>query len=478
MKALSHIDFSEPIKVSPIDSLPKHAKYAVQELTRGVNEGTVIQHLIWAGVPEESARRAVNNGKEFVRAHGSSYPLPPELFNRNPVAMANFQKMVGPYNIFSDNLTIRKPHPRIWVIDGFLNDKVFDVVKKDVKSIGLTYGKISNIRNDDIESGFWYKAVVTQQADGRRLDAAKDANFRKMPYLDKIWSQATALIGPRNLVRVYSNGQTFGTDPTAHRDDPRVYRHLAGEENFPATILMYMNDEWNKDWAGETVFFDDDNEIITSVLPKKGRAVVFDGTIMHAARPVSRYCRDLRQILVFKTTPYSFDGNDDIYSIILSATQNIRHSDGWFSDHLNATASILASYGAPKYLVEAGLCHSCYGTSYFDAGTILPKETLKEIIGERAENLVEIFCNLEKRTTALIERGLNVTDDMYRDLLIIEHANLDEQSDRVETIRSNGKLQAINAILKERFSINLPIGIKPYPMELLNPGLSPAQLEV
>lgn len=50
-------------------------------------------------------------------------------------------------------------------------------------------------------------------------------------------------------------------------------------------ILIYLNPEWVPDWAGETVFFDDNcQEVVKSITPKPGRAVYFDGSTPHSIR--------------------------------------------------------------------------------------------------------------------------------------------------------------------------------------------------
>ncbi len=54
------------------------------------------------------------------------------------------------------------------------------------------------------------------------------------------------------------------------------------------TLLYYVNETWNKDWGGETAFFDDnaENIIFTSQLIP-GRVIIFDSNIPHAAKPQS-----------------------------------------------------------------------------------------------------------------------------------------------------------------------------------------------
>ena len=51
-----------------------------------------------------------------------------------------------------------------------------------------------------------------------------------------------------------------------------------GEEEY--TCLVYLNQNWKKDYYGETAFFEknsDDTEIVAQVKPKYGRLVIFDG---------------------------------------------------------------------------------------------------------------------------------------------------------------------------------------------------------
>jgi len=56
-------------------------------------------------------------------------------------------------------------------------------------------------------------------------------------------------------------------------------KHYAAHQDFPfkhTVVLYYVNDA-----DGDTVFFDNDNNIVQSVSPKRGRVVVFDGEIYH-----------------------------------------------------------------------------------------------------------------------------------------------------------------------------------------------------
>lgn len=106
-----------------------------------------------------------------------------------------------------------------------------------------------------------------------------------------------------NLDSIYFNGLTYGIEAHAHVD--------SYEKNF-VTAITYVCESWNSHWGGETVFFDGghstnpaDNifyshDIIKSVLPRYNRIVLFDGTIVHAVRPLSKSFKGLRKTLMFK----------------------------------------------------------------------------------------------------------------------------------------------------------------------------------
>jgi Rps23 Pro-64 3,4-dihydroxylase Tpa1-like proline 4-hydroxylase len=93
-----------------------------------------------------------------------------------------------------------------------------------------------------------------------------------------------------HLHRVYCNAHVPSDLPLPHPDS----RH-SGER----TILYYGNSEWKPEFAGETVFFEN-GEIIRSVIPKPGRVVMFDSTIVHCARVPTRLVTCLRLTVAFK----------------------------------------------------------------------------------------------------------------------------------------------------------------------------------
>jgi hypothetical protein len=108
-------------------------------------------------------------------------------------------------------------------------------------------------------------------------------------------------------------------------------------------------------------------------------------------------------------------------------TEFVGHCDTNLFDHLLGTYKILKENGKPEYLCWAGLFHSVYETEYVSFNTFYTREQVRTIIGERAENLVYIFCNLNPRVNKLLNREGTWSTQIYADLLDIEIANMTEQ---------------------------------------------------
>ena len=95
------------------------------------------------------------------------------------------------------------------------------------------------------------------------------------------------------LTRVWANFQTFGDESAFHRDFPAQYSKSA------RTAIWYPVMRWDRDWGGDFVTLDEEDEVSACTLIKPNRLVVFNGTHTHAARPISRYCNELRIAVSF-----------------------------------------------------------------------------------------------------------------------------------------------------------------------------------
>lgn len=68
------------------------------------------------------------------------------------------------------------------------------------------------------------------------------------------------------------------------------------------TCIVYLNDYWDMNWGGETNLVRDGGDIIHSVFPFPGRVILFDGRILHGARPVSREAPYPRLAVAYQCT--------------------------------------------------------------------------------------------------------------------------------------------------------------------------------
>ena len=82
--------------------------------------------------------------------------------------------------------------------------------------------------------------------------------------------------------RVYTNFASFGDILLTHVDAFPNTREL--------TALWFLCESWDREWGGETLFYDDAGDAQIAVSPRPGRLVLFDGAVRHAGKPPNRNC--------------------------------------------------------------------------------------------------------------------------------------------------------------------------------------------
>jgi Rps23 Pro-64 3,4-dihydroxylase Tpa1-like proline 4-hydroxylase len=92
--------------------------------------------------------------------------------------------------------------------------------------------------------------------------------------------------------RAYVNKSVFGDMYFSHRDCSAHRKHV--------TLLYYANLEWENDWGGETIFYNDDKDAEVVVSPRPGRVVVARGAILHRGTVPTRACSEERLTLAYK----------------------------------------------------------------------------------------------------------------------------------------------------------------------------------
>lgn len=94
-------------------------------------------------------------------------------------------------------------------------------------------------------------------------------------------------------LKMQTNLSNLSTVDCIHQD---LYEPLEGY-----TILYYANKEWDVDYGGETLFYNElTQEIICAVKPSPGRFVIFDSKLFHSARPPQKNCSHNRYTIAIK----------------------------------------------------------------------------------------------------------------------------------------------------------------------------------
>jgi len=97
------------------------------------------------------------------------------------------------------------------------------------------------------------------------------------PIWNKIYEKVKALAGPKFVMwRYIINGQTWGQEGSIHSDWP-------GTETNSETFILYINEFWNSDWGGDTVFYEVGNDHIERgrVSVEPGKLISYDSRILH-----------------------------------------------------------------------------------------------------------------------------------------------------------------------------------------------------
>jgi SM-20-related protein len=104
---------------------------------------------------------------------------------------------------------------------------------------------------------------------------------------------SSCLFNSTPLTRVWINVQGFGDESAIHRDFPAQFKGQA------KTVVWYPHAEWSPEWGGDVVTFNDSKEIAAAAVCLPNRMVEFDGTQLHAARPISRFAQGQRIAVAF-----------------------------------------------------------------------------------------------------------------------------------------------------------------------------------
>lgn len=97
--------------------------------------------------------------------------------------------------------------------------------------------------------------------------------------------------------RAYVNCSVYGDAYYIHRDCAAHERHV--------TALYYANLEWQPDWGGETIYYNDEEDAAFAISPRPGRLVIARGALLHRGNVPTRSCYQERYTLAYKLNAVS-----------------------------------------------------------------------------------------------------------------------------------------------------------------------------
>ena len=345
------------------------------------------------------------------------------------------------------SIKVVSANPMIQVIDGMFTDTQLNMLQKSNND--LTYGWKSNGQYTN-DPGHWNKLIVGQANQTKNSkDLQNEIEFVTSD-LYSIWERVQVATGKRDLLRCYFNGYTYGTEGYLHVDATQDLVNYPEDNYSQETVLIYCSPhaEWDPDWAGETVFMSaDKKEVLFSSLPHSYRTVIFDASIPHVARSVSRAYKDLRKILVFKTVKFKFD-EEKCLAFIKERFDGIDHSGSTFYNHLHNTFKILKDMRMPLDVSIAALFHSLYGTEYFKPNRTVSRAEVESLVGKYVEDLVYTFCTLTDRIDSIRSNSQKFTKLKHNHLACIEYANLIEQQPRIQSPNFGVTIRDLKSIIE------------------------------
>ena len=170
------------------------------------------------------------------------------------------------------------------IFDDLLEPHVAELIDMEIKKIHWKYDYQSN-RQIGIQP-HWHVFCGESEEEVRE---------RQYDYLLPIWDAAAYKLKLKERFdivggkRLYMNAHTFGVEPHMHTDDGDF------------TMMYYPRMDWQPEWLGGTAIWDDKGKNIAEYSNYVGnRLLIFPAKNNHQAMPVSKYCYELRNVVVFK----------------------------------------------------------------------------------------------------------------------------------------------------------------------------------
>ena len=169
-------------------------------------------------------------------------------------------------------------------IENFLTDKELSFIDSEILShvVPWHYSKHSTS-----EKFPFFEHIIIPRPEAKVMEGGEEDESDRLTIFSPLHDFFTDIqkrfceVCDIKMNRIYRQcvNLTFPCDETEY-GDPHV------DHEFPhSNFILYLNDGYE---MGETLFFNQNGEIIKEIVPKKGKVVCFDGTILHSLRWIPR----------------------------------------------------------------------------------------------------------------------------------------------------------------------------------------------
>lgn len=193
--------------------------------------------------------------------------------------------------------TMHTNNPNITVIDDLLPEALMTSLIEAVSWMPMHFlNRWERFKSHELDMHWYYPVAFADEPFIDDVEPNMRALDDTLQSITQCWDLIKASHDhPVRLYECMISANTFGTEGRLHQDIGE-----ADKRPLHNTALVYCNREWNVAWAGETLVFDEQNEITAAVMPKPGRIMKIIGDPTHVGRSVSRICPTDRRVIVFK----------------------------------------------------------------------------------------------------------------------------------------------------------------------------------
>jgi Rps23 Pro-64 3,4-dihydroxylase Tpa1-like proline 4-hydroxylase len=176
-------------------------------------------------------------------------------------------------NLLINDYEDLKKNPK--VIDGLFNPIDIAMISRSLKTFSYKQGHKSKIDQEDYETSFVHYYAENE--------------VKKLHFYIKVMSYLKNELNYNlDFDKCYVHSYGMDQKTKIHAD------------NTTPTVMLYCNPQWQPNWGGETIIYDNEGEIKKTIVPRPGRLLVFDGNSMHSGRSTTVGAPDRRYVIVFK----------------------------------------------------------------------------------------------------------------------------------------------------------------------------------